>query len=100
MLRAGSRYAYLKMSMIRTITCADYVKTEQSMSKAVCSFAIAPNGFHSFVKQLEFGSHALFRRLLCILMNVDTVKGPSKLNLLCASVHKDFFQSASHATSC
>ena len=84
MQRAGSRYPYLKMSMIRTITCADYVKTERSMSKAVCSFSIAPNGFHSFVKQPEFGSHTLFRRLLCIFMDVDTVKGPSKLNLLCA----------------
>ncbi|EQL04062.1 hypothetical protein G6O67_002843 [Ophiocordyceps sinensis] len=53
----------INMSMFKNVTGGDYVKVGEFMAKAVCSFFIATNGLPNVVKQPEFMSDALSRRM-------------------------------------
>lgn len=86
----------VNMSLLKNVTGSDYVKVGEFMSKAVCSFAIATNGLPDVVKQPDFTSDALSRRMVCLKMDVDTAEAPfepdpggavDKADFLCACIY-------------
>lgn len=86
----------INMSVFKNITGNDFVRSGEFMSRAACSFAIATNGLHNVVREPEFMSDALSRRMVCIKMDVDTSNAdfeldPSisrdKMDFLCACAY-------------
>lgn len=62
----------INMTVFKNITGNDYVRVGEFMSRAACSFAIATNGLPNVVREPEFMSDALSRRMVCVKMDVDT----------------------------
>jgi hypothetical protein len=86
----------MNMSVFKNITGNDFVRAGEFMSRAACSFGIATNGLHNVVREPEFMSDALSRRMVCIKMDVDTSNAdfepdPSmsrdKMDFLCACAY-------------
>lgn len=86
----------MNMSVFKNITGNDFVRVGEFMSRAACSFGIATNGLHNVVREPEFMSDALSRRMVCIKMDVDTANAdfepdPSmsrdKMDFLCACAY-------------
>lgn len=86
----------VNMSVFKNITGNDYVRVGEFMSRAACSFAIATNGLPNVVREPEFMSDALSRRMVSIKMEVDTSNAPfepdpnlskDKVDFLCACTY-------------
>lgn len=86
----------VNMSTFKNITGGDYVEVDGYMSKSTCSLGIATNGLPDVLRQPEFMSDALSRRVVCIRMDVDTANAdyepdPSdslhKVDFLCTCVY-------------
>ncbi|KAK0117481.1 hypothetical protein ONS96_013311 [Cadophora gregata f. sp. sojae] len=84
------------MSMFKNVTGSDIVKVGEFSSKAVCSMIIATNGLPDVVRDPEFMSDALSRRMICVKMDVDTAEAvfepdPSdpvvKMDFLCSCLY-------------
>lgn len=86
----------VNMSVFKNITGNDFVRVDEFMSRASCSFAIATNGLPNVLRQPEFMDDALSRRMVCVKMEVDTSNAeyeqdPSlsvdKMDFLCACAY-------------
>ena len=83
------------MSVMKNITGGDYVKVGSQMSRSLTSLMIATNTIPNHEADPEFFSDALMRRVVLMMMSVDTsaaehVPDPmnpiARLNLLCNAV--------------
>jgi hypothetical protein len=86
----------VNMSTFKNVTGGDIVKVGEFSSKAVCSMMIATNGLPDVVRDPEFMSDALSRRMVCVKMDVDTAEAPfepdpsdpvDKVDFLCSCLY-------------